>query len=178
MSVNVNSRIFGLFQQILQVAQVVSGNQDSRTFADSGFHLCNLRLSVRSGVRGVEQSHCLDGCAAAFQNERGQLIRRKIVRRRGKSLEDKCVNLIILTSEHGGMICVGGNAFEPVGQQLPQGTDVSVFTRKHTERSGRGSFPGQLFHPAELSFNAGDVKVRIRDRHEQRLSDKETERTG
>ena len=178
MSVDVDSRIFGLFQQLLQVAQVVSGNQNSRTFADSGFHLCNLRLTVRSGVRGVEQSHCLDGSAAALQNERGQLIRRKIVRSRGKSFEDKCVNLIILTPEHGGMVCVGGNAFESVGQQLPKRTDILVFARKHAQRSGRGSFPGQLFRPAELSFNAGNVKVRIRDRHEQRLSDKETERTG
>ncbi|MPN40404.1 hypothetical protein SDC9_187941 [bioreactor metagenome] len=72
-----------LFQQLLQVDQIVTRNEDCGVVANADVHLRDLRCAVARGVRRVQQRHGLHAIGTRLEHERGERIRRqRIVQRR------------------------------------------------------------------------------------------------
>ena len=173
--VDVDPGVFALFEQLLHIAQAVPGDEDARTLADAGLHLRDLRIPVRARVRGVEQRHRLHGVFSRLKHQRGQRLRRSLPRGRRKRPEEEFVQGIVLASEHGGVVGVGGDALQPVEQEFTQGTHVRVVAGQHAERRVRVRVAGQFLCARDLRLQAFGVKVRVRDREEERLHDEQSE---
>ena len=169
MRVNINTRIFRLLQQLFQIAQIMTGNQDSRTRSDTRFHRCDPRCSISSGIGRIQQSHRFDGNSATLQHQSGQLICGTVAGGRRQRFEQKRINVIIFPSEHGGMFGISGNPFQTVRQQFPQGPDVFVSAGQYSKRSFGIAVAGQRLCPRELRINPRLVEIGIGDRHEKRL---------
>ncbi len=64
--VNIHAAVLSLFEQLFNVAEVVSGYQDARTLADANVHGGNFWLSIGVCVGLVEQCHGLHSVAACL----------------------------------------------------------------------------------------------------------------
>ena len=57
MCINIYAGSLCLLQQHLQIAQVMSGNQNTRVLANADLYLCHLRISIRLCICLVQKSH-------------------------------------------------------------------------------------------------------------------------
>ena len=153
----------------------MTGNQDAGILSDSRFHFRDLRPAECCGVCLVQERHRGDCGIAAFQNQRGKFFRRKFSGQGGKRTDKKRINGFILEVKHGGMIGVGADSFQAIGQKLFQGPDVLVFLREHADwrqRDGRIDFRGPLLRLPDEFLNPRSVEVGIGDRGKHRLHHK------
>ncbi len=72
--VDVDTGILALLEQLFQVLEVVSGDQDAGASADADVHLGQLGLAVSRGVRLVEQGHDGDGGLACLHHHLDHLV--------------------------------------------------------------------------------------------------------
>ena len=76
--INVDAHAFRLAQEIFDVTQVVSTNQDARVLPHSNIHLSYLRIAISFGIRLVEQCHHIDSRLASFKHQVEEFIHRYI----------------------------------------------------------------------------------------------------
>ena len=77
-SIDIDAYAFRLAQEIFDVTQVVSTNQDARVLPHSNIHLSYLRTAISFGIRLVEQSHHIDSRLASFKHQVEEFIHRYI----------------------------------------------------------------------------------------------------
>ena len=79
MRVDVDSRSFGLFEQSLEIFQIVTGNQYRLALDRLDPHGCRLGTTVSADVALVEQPHNLEVDLAALKGHGDQFVHRGIV---------------------------------------------------------------------------------------------------
>ena len=102
-------------------------------------HRGRHRVAVGAGVGGVEQLHGLEVHLAALQDEAEVVADRQLrVEHGGEGLVDEGVDGLVLLAEDPGVVGVGGDPLEAVGQELAQRLCVGV--------GGRGLHARPLGH--------------------------------
>ena len=132
----IHSRSLGLFQQVFDVMQVVSADQNTRILAHPDIHLCNLRIAVTGRICLVEQCHHLDthlsrlhhlrhpfvGCQSADSNFRQCRLHERM-------------NFPVAIPQTHGMFVISRHTFQTVNKQFFQRTQVLVCLTQYTDRS-------------------------------------------
>ena len=125
--VDVHTLVLGLFQQVLQVAQVVTADEDSRTVAYADVHPCHLGLSVTGGVGCVEQRHGLHAEFTGLHHEVDQLVDRRLAG--GDScqcmLHELMDGLVVVVKTHR-MFQIRCHTLQSVDHQLLQRAAVCI----------------------------------------------------
>ena len=107
------------FEQFFEVFQVVAGNKNRFAFHRCDAHAGRHRIAVGAGVGGIEHFHDRQVDFAAFHVQGEKLVHRRI--RLSQVIQrfmDECIDFVILLAQHVGMIRIGGNALQSVGQQF------------------------------------------------------------
>ena len=110
MRVDVDAAASRLFEQQLEVAQVVARHDDEGARLDGEADARRLRRAEALGVRAVEQLHAAQVDFAGLEYERQKLVHRVGLRKRRESFEEEAVHLRVMIAEHSGVICVGRHA--------------------------------------------------------------------
>ena len=139
MGVYIHAGAFGLIQQHFQVFQVMAGDQDARVLPDADVHSGDFRVAVSGGIGFVQESHALYAVFPGFQSQSHQVIHALAVVQSGSQGPlDESIHFFVVLSQHVGMLAVGGQAFQAVGDQFPQGPDVFVFGGQDAHGFGFG----------------------------------------
>ena len=64
--IDIDAGSLGLFQQLLQIGQVVAGNQDRRIAAHAEVDFSDLRMAVFRSIGFIQQRHCRHTELAGF----------------------------------------------------------------------------------------------------------------
>ena len=133
----VHPSALGLLQQHLQIPQIVTGNQDAGVFAHTDGYLGDLGVSVGLGVCFVQQRHSLHAVLAGLHGQGNQIVCRQAVIQSGRQGPlEKSIHLAVVLKQGIGVLGVGGQAFQTVGDELPQRADVLVGGGQNTDRLG------------------------------------------
>jgi len=123
--VDVDALAFGLLEQILQVLQVVPGNQDALSLHRRGSHFRRLRVPVRAGIAGVQHAHGLQVYFAHPKRHGRQCIDVRGLRSQERQrLVEEGIELLVLLAENHRVIRVGRHAFQAVQHQSLKTCDV------------------------------------------------------
>ncbi len=190
--IDIDAAAPGLLQQLLQIDQVVAGDQDRRVFSDADVHRSALWVAESGAMGPVQKGHHLHAVLAGFQGQRHQLVNReRAVQGCGQRLVDKVIYLQILLANILGMLGIGGHSLEPVDNGFTEGAQIFVFGRQYAHDSGllQHRFPRaygesgsvvqlclwgglsqhipQGDHPADLFFEGSFIEIGVGDRHEE-----------
>ena len=117
----------GLLQQHLQVPQIVTGNQDAGVLAHTDGYLGNLGVSVGLGIGLVQQRHPLHAVLAGLHGQGNQIVCGQAVIQSGRQGPlEKSIHLAVVLKQGIGVLGVGGQALQAVGDEFPQGADVLI----------------------------------------------------
>ena len=72
--IDIDAGSLGLFQQLLQIGQVVAGNQDRRIAAHAEVDFSDLRMAVFRSIGLVQQRHRRHTELAGLQGQRDQVL--------------------------------------------------------------------------------------------------------
>ncbi len=72
--INVYSCSLRLFQKKLQVAQIMSGNQDARIFPYADIDFCDLRIAICLRICFIKKSHAIHAVLSCFQRQRDKIV--------------------------------------------------------------------------------------------------------
>ena len=123
--IDVNAGAFGLFQQVVEIFQVVTGDQDALTF--SGFHvdLSRGRVAVFGGFAGIQNAHHFEVHLADFHRALQQSVH--IGRPGAQPRHDFVVlrvDVVVVLAENVGMFHVSCRTFQAVQTQQAQAENV------------------------------------------------------
>jgi hypothetical protein len=140
-SINIDTCSFGLFEQRLEVFEIVARNEDGLAFLVAQRHLSRHRMTVCIGIAPVQQFHRLDRRGAASQRHIDPLIERQVVALDGgQALMDIRVDTVVLLAENLGVIAVCRDAFDTEKHGMLERQDVRVVARVGFQTHGFGLF--------------------------------------
>jgi hypothetical protein len=126
--VDINTRSFGLSQQMFEVQQIMPGHQDARAGLRAFVNSCRRRSAETPHVGLIQHFHYAQVFAAAFEDHLEQ--RRYVevdIRHSGEQgLFDECVDRLVHRTQPPRMMCVGGHAFQTIQQDLLQRLHVGI----------------------------------------------------
>ena len=123
--VDVDPRSFRLLEQLLQVLEVVPGDDDRLALDRPDAHSGRDRMAVRAGVRRVEQAHDLEVDLADLQRLAEQRADVRRVRAQpGERLVEERVHLVAFLPENLRVVRVRRDAFQAVNDEFLQAGDV------------------------------------------------------
>ncbi len=138
--VDIDTRAGRLFEQHLEVLQVVAGDQDARVLPDAEVDLGDLRIPVGLSVGTVKQIHALDAVGARLERKRHQVVdRERIVERGCQRTLDEGIDALVALAKHVRVLRIGREALEAVDDELAEGADILVLGRKDADRACLGS---------------------------------------
>ena len=136
-SVHVHAGPLGLLQQHLQVPQIVAGDQNAGILAHPDVDAGDLRISIGGGVGLVQHGHARHAILARLHGQSHQLVHREaVIQGSGQGPLQKGVHVLVVLEQGVGVLGVGGQALEAVGNQLPQGANVLILSGQHPHRLG------------------------------------------
>jgi len=124
--VDVDSLSFSLLQQQLQVEEVVTADDDERTFFHIESHCFRSRSTVGRCVGPVQQLHAGEVDLAGFKNQREQSFHGVLSGDGGKSLIEEIVDLSVSVSQYQGVVGISCHAAQAEEDQGLEGTDVFI----------------------------------------------------
>ena len=158
MGVYVDARVLALFEQLLDVVQIVSADENTRTASHADVHLRDFGVAVSGGVGFVQQSHRLHAPFAGLQRKGSELVGIVAGDELSEGLQDKFVDVAVHLTESASVLQISGHTFETVHGQLFQRTDIFVAFGEDTHGLGflvvlfAGAIPFQ--HIEFRQFNA------------------------
>ena len=112
----------------------MTGHQNTRARANTDVNLGNLGMAVGLGVCLVEQRHALHTVFTGFEYKGGQVISRKaVVQRRSERTLQKCIDLLIIAQQRIRMLGIRRQSLQAISDQLPQRTDILIFSRQYAD---------------------------------------------
>ncbi len=136
MGIDVDALALGLLEKLLEVLQVMAGDQDGLARHVAHQHLGRQRVAIGAGVGRVEQGENADRDLAALQVEGQQFVENRLGP--GQILErlvEEGVNGLILLAEDPGVGGIGRRTLDAVGQQFLQTGDILAEFLDATEDS-------------------------------------------
>ncbi len=131
MGIDVDAPALRLFQQFLEVQQIMPGYQDALALDVPQVHRSWFGMTEGFGVSMIQQFHnpqvdgtaFLDQVKPVFHIERG-------IGEVGQCSVHELIYLRILLSQQRGVMNIGGHSSQPVDQNLLQGHDIRISLRK------------------------------------------------
>jgi hypothetical protein len=124
--VDVDALARSLIQEHGQIFQIMTGNEDGLAFLGPQGHFGGHRVAVGAGVAAVKQLHGLQVDLAAFQAQSDQFVHAQVFEALDQGALHEFVHALVLMTENGRVVGVGGHAFESVNEDLLQGAQVFV----------------------------------------------------
>ena len=141
--VDVDALAVGLFEQRLQIDEIVAGDEDGLARPVSHQHRGGRRLAERFGVGRVEQREHGDGDLAALEVERQELVDvGEAAIDRVERLDDESVDLRVGAAHLARVMRVGGHSLQSVDQQFLQAGDI-LAERRLARLDARAVGPGE-----------------------------------
>ncbi len=146
--VDVDALALGLVEEFLEVAEVVPGDEDGLAFDGGDADPGGLGMAEGAGVGGVEQLHYAQVDGAGLQVPGEEVVDGGILV--GEEVQGGVnvgVDLFVFLTEPIGVMGVGGEALESVGEQLLQPGDVgseAVETLLDGDHAGIGLGEGDV----------------------------------
>ena len=123
--INIDPHAVRLLEQLLQILQVMAGNEDGFALDRFDAHRRGHRMPVGAGVGGIEYLHGLKVDLAALEAHPQQLVHRRLFFRQvAQRFGKECINRLRLLSQDLRMIRVSGCALDSIDQQFLQSVDV------------------------------------------------------
>ena len=128
--VDVDPLALGLLEKLLQVLEIMAGNEDGLALLRAQGNGRGDGVAVSARVGRIEQLHGPQVDLAALEHERQRLVEADFpVGQRREPLLDKGVNGRVFLAQDLRMIGVGRNPLDPEEQRVLQGKDVGVCRR-------------------------------------------------
>ena len=128
--VDVDPLALGLLEQLLQVLEVVAGNQDGLALLRAEGNGRGDGVAVGARVGRIEKLHRPQVDLAALEHERqGRLETDFFIGQGGQRLVDEGVHGRVFLAQDLGVIGVGRHALDPEEQGVLEGKDVGVGRR-------------------------------------------------
>jgi len=169
--VDVDAFAFGLFEQHLQVVQVVAGHDDEGALFQGGGHLGGHGVAVGAGIGGVEQGHAGEVDLAEFHDEAEPAFDGVVVAEGLHALLEPGGDLGIGLAEDARVVGVGRHAAQAEQQRGAQGDDVGVAVEEVfgavgvRAAGGDGRAQDAVAHRRQVL----GIEIDVGDGHEQRV---------
>ena len=124
MRVDVDALAVGLFEQQLQIAQIVTGDDDERTFFNRQRHLRRHGIAERFGVCPVQQRHARKILFTDLQHERQKLFHAPVFADGKQRLGKKAAEGFVLIAQHIGVVGVRCHAAHAEENERLEAADV------------------------------------------------------
>ena len=125
MSIDVDAGAFRLLQQVIQILQIVAGDQDALPFGGFNVDLSRRRMAVFGRFTGVEDAHHFEVHLADFHRTFEQRIH---IRRPGaQPCHDFMVlgiDSVVVLAEHVGVLHIGRRTLQTVQAQQAQTENI------------------------------------------------------
>ena len=137
--VHVDALPFGLLQNLIEIREVMAGNENAVALAVPGGN--GGRFGIAEGLRiaGVKKLHSAHVGLAAVESEPQPIVKaavRAIIRGSGEQTAHIEHHVMVTLPETGGMIGVRGNALEAEEDNLHGGAHIGVFSKLVGRRGG------------------------------------------
>ena len=123
--IDVNAGAFRLLKQVIQIFQIMAGDQDALPFGGFNVHLSRRRVAIFSGFTSVKDAHHLEVHLADFHRTFQQRVH---IRRPGSQpCHDFMVlgiNRVVVLAEYVGVLHIGRRAFQAVQAQQTQTENI------------------------------------------------------
>ena len=127
MGVDVDTGAFGLLEQLLEIRQVVSADQNALTGFDTQEDLGRFRIAVATGVGGIQQRHRLHTAFAGLLDQRQHFrLAKFVVRGRFERFLQECQDALIPPPHQVGVVHIRCNAFQAIDDQFAHGADIFI----------------------------------------------------
>ncbi len=169
--VDVDALAGGLFEQHLQVVQVVAGDDDEGALFQRGGHLGRDGVAVGAGVGGVEQGHAGEVDLAEFHDETEPAFDGVVVAEGLQALLEPGGDGGIGLAEDAGVVGVGRHAAQAEEEGGAQGDDVFIAVEEIfgavgvRAAGGDGRAQDAVAHGGQVL----GIEIDVGDGHEQRV---------
>ena len=174
--VHVDAAAVGLLEELLQVGQVMAGNDDKRARLHRELHLRGCRRAEMLEIALVEQAHAGGVDPASLKHERQERVCPKVVAQGGKAAHEEGVYLgVCRLAQDTGVIGVRRDAAHAKEEKRLQAAHVflGVPHLGHIELSHRGRAAGgvgrALAHLSDEGTNVIGVEVDVGQRGKERM---------
>ena len=130
--IDIDTRALGLLQEVSNIVEVVTTDENTRTLTYTNVHLCDLRLTVSSCVCLVEQCHHVNTVFTSGEKQLQQTVGSSVgVGDTSQSLSHEAGDSLIALSQTCCMLVVSSHAFESEYDSLLERADVFVGSAQH-----------------------------------------------
>ena len=171
MGVDVDALALGLFEQHLEVVQVVAGHDDERALVLRGGDLGGDGVAVGAGIGGVEQGHAGEVDLAEFHDQAEPAFDGVVVAEGLHALLEPGGDLGIGLAEDARVVGVGRHAAQAEQQRGAQGDDVLIAVEEIfgavgvRAAGGDGRVQDAVAHRGQIR----GIEIDVGDAHEQRV---------
>ncbi len=173
--VDVDAGAAGLLEQVLEVAQVVTADEDGRVVPHLEGDRRGLLLAEAAGVGAVEAGHHLDRDLTGLEGQGRQSAGIGLGGQRGEGLDEEGVGGGVGAVEGGGVVIVGSHALEAEEDELAQALHVLLVTGRQAVAAalqGRRAEPvGGRVHAGLPATDVVGIEVDVGDRDEEPVGD-------
>ena len=137
--VHVDALPFGLLQNLIEIREVMAGNENAVALAVAGGNSSRFGIAEGLRVAGVKKLHSAHVGLAAVESEPQPVVKaavRAIISGSGEQTAHIEHHVMVTLPETGGMIGVRGNALEAEEDNLHGGAHVGVFSKLVGRRGG------------------------------------------
>ena len=125
--VDLDSLAGGLFEDLVEIVQIVTRHDDERPFFVGDEGLGRLGVAVGGGIGGIQEFHALQIHLAEFHHQGQQVGQGKGgVEQGGQSLDEPGIDLGALKADHPSVVRIGGHAFHPEQEGILEGLDIRI----------------------------------------------------
>ena len=112
---------------IMEIAQVMAGNENAGAFADADFDFGDFGVAVGRGVGSIQQCPYFHAVFAAFNTHIYRIRSLQIIQCSfGAGVLNECMNLFVFKTNIGGVFCISSHAFYPEQHQVHQRADIFI----------------------------------------------------
>ena len=160
----------GLLEKLVQILQIVAGDDDERPLFNIRVDACGDRIAECPGICAVEQSHAFEVHLPELRDERKPIGHAVLLRKCGKTFIEPDAHFRVLLPETHGMMRVGGHALEAEKQRGTQRDNVCFSAPEPcgiliTDVSA--ARPQSVLHARGKGADGGVVEVHVCKRGEQ-----------
>ena len=132
MGIDVDARAFGLDEEIFDILQVVTGDEDARIAACADVHPGEFRITVCLGVGLVEECHHIHAVLSCFEHHAQQRVHISIrVADGGESTADEADDFAVLFSQMGCVLVVCRHTLQAEHGEFLERADICILVAEH-----------------------------------------------